>query len=196
MSRIADPESLTAKVISIISNPVLFLVGSFLLGNLQIVRANPQITVIFFTVGGFFPFILYIHYLWIHKKHIFEYTAVPREKRDNLYLAAIISFALVVLMSVYSGISYFWVYSGMLFVVLFTSYYLLNKYIDKASFHTGIFAFGVLYLTNRVSVAFAILLILVPFVGWSRVYLHKHTWFQLMLGTVIGMFLAILSWTF
>lgn len=196
MSKLPDAEVLTAKFISLVSSPLLFLVGSFFLGNLQVVRDNPQITVIFFTLGGFFPFVLYLHYLWIHKKHILEYAAVPREKRNNLYLAGLISFLLVLMLSLYSGISRFWVYSAMMFVIIFAAYYLLNRFIDKASFHTGMFAFGVLYLTNRVSLAFAILLILVPFIAWSRIYLHKHTWFQIMLGVVIGMFLALLSWTF
>ncbi|MEO6729112.1 MAG: hypothetical protein ABIM99_04270, partial [Candidatus Dojkabacteria bacterium] len=163
---------------------------------LQVVKSNPQITAIFFFVGGFFPFLLYVHYLWIHKRNVFDYVSIPREKRNAIFLAATISFSLNIMLFVYTGVSNFWVYTSMLFVILFAVFYLLNKFIDKASFHTAIFSFGVLYLTNKVSVAFAILLVLVPFIAWSRVYLHKHTNFQLMLGTVIGMFLAILSWTF
>jgi len=196
MSKTTDPELLTAKFISFVSNPVFVLLFSFILGNLQVVRNSPEITAMFFFLGGFLPFLLYLHYLWIHKNNLLDYASIPRDKRNNLFLAATISFALNVMIFIYTGTATFWIYSSMLFVILFATFYLLNKFIDKASFHTAIFAFGVLYLTNKVSVAFAILLILVPFIAWSRIYLHKHSYFQLMLGTVIGMFLAILSWTF
>lgn len=196
MSKLTDPEVLTAKFITLISNPVLVLFIAFVLGNLQTVRNNPEITIIFFTVGGFFPFLLYVHYLWIHRTHFLDYAAIPRDKRNNLFLATTISFALSLMLFISSGVSNFWTYTAMLYVILFATFFLLNRFIDKASFHTGIFAFSVLYLTNRVSLAFCLLLILLPFIGWSRFHLHKHTKFQLVLGTVIGMFIGILSWTF
>lgn len=196
MSKQIDYELYTAKAISFIFNPVTILLLSFVLGNLSVIQKAPEVFFMFFSIGGFFPLLLYIHYLWVHRKNFFEYAALPRDKRNNLLLTAVASFCLNVALFTASGYDNFWVYSAMLYVILFAVFYLLNKFIDKASFHTGIFAFGVLYLTNRVSVAFAILLILVPFIAWSRIYLHKHTWFQLMLGTVIGMFIAMISWTF
>lgn len=195
-SKLTDPDLLSAKLITFFSSPVFVLIFSFVLGNLQTIRNNPQATVIFFVIGTFFPIILYIHYLYINRVNLFEYISIPQSQRNALFLTAIASFALDVAIFTYSGMPSFWVYSGMLFVILFAIYYLINKFIDKASFHAGIFAFSVLYLTNRISVVFAILLVLIPFIGWSRVYLHKHTWFQIMLGTVVGMFIALLSWTF
>ncbi|MEP7104128.1 MAG: hypothetical protein ABI721_05480 [Candidatus Dojkabacteria bacterium] len=196
MSKTVDSEILTAKGISLLANPILVLFVTFVIGNFSRIRAEWEIFGIFILIGCFFPMLLYVHYLYIHRKSIWNYTAIPRAKRDNLFLTVIIPFCLNLMLFIYTGQSKFWVYTSMLMVIFFACFYLLNRFIDKASLHTGMFSFSILYLTNRVSVAFAILLVLIPFIAWSRVKLHKHTWFQLMLGMVVGMFLALLSWTF
>jgi len=89
----------------------------------------------------------------------------------------------------------FWTLHALVFLIGTSLFYLINKYIGKASMHAAAYTFSILYLADRVSMSFAILFIGLPIIFWSRIKLHKHSWLELLLGTSIGMIIGLLSWT-
>lgn len=148
---------------------------------------------LFFLSTIYLPVVVYV--LWFvyvkHKGNI-KLLVWNRKERDGIYLMGAYTSLFASIFFSQLGVS-FWTYNAVLTFILFGSYYLLNKYLDKASLHAGVFAFLVFYLTN-LNLAFILLLIFLPLIWWSRFYLHKHTRLQLFLGTVAGMVIGILSW--
>lgn len=189
-------EMWTARLISLLAHPLNLLILALVLGNFDLIREGRTEFFIFLILGSFLPLIVYLYYLDKHKTKLLTYASIDRAYRQNIFLSIILSFSLVVVLFSYTNQDPVWISNAMLLVILFAVFFLVNKYIDKASIHTAAFSFAVIYLSGRVSMAFALLLFILPFVCWSRIELHKHTWFQLMLGSVLGMFIGLLAWTF
>jgi hypothetical protein len=191
-----DYEILTAKVVSMITNPALILFIALFFGNYEQIKAEPSIFFIFLALGLSLPFFTYLYYLSKHKTHVLQFASITRESRHSIFLYTILSFCLVAVLFMYTRQSQFWISNAMFLTILFGAFYLINKFIDKASVHSGVFSLAIFYMAGNISLAYAFFLFILPFICWSRITLHKHTWFQLMLGSVIGMFIGLLSWTF
>jgi hypothetical protein len=185
-----------ALVVSGATNPFTLLIISLLLGNISLIRGKFSQTLIFFIIGFSLPIIFYFQQIFRHKKHILHFVALSQSSRTPVFLAAIFSSMANVWLFSSTNQENTWIMNAMLLTILFAVFYLVNKYIDKASLHTGAFSFTMIYLADRAGIIFAIFLAALPLICWARIKLHKHTWFQLLLGSALGMFIGLLSWTF
>ena len=182
-----------AKVLSLISNPFLIIFVGVLIGDSEFIFEQPGELLMFIIVGLSLPLIVYINEMLKHKEHFWHYVSLSRESRFPVYLISIYSAFFNIVVFSYLHLS-FWVFQGILVFVLFSAMYLVNRYIDKVSMHAAAFTFASFYLIDKASTAFILLLFLLPLVYWSRIKLHRHTTFQLFLGTMIGLFIGLLSW--
>jgi len=191
-----DKEKLMASIVSSIANPFIVIIFTLVLGNLELIKKNFEQAVIFLIINATLPFLFYVYELISHKENWYHFASISQRKRYLIYLSAIFSSLVSTILFSYTHQNTVWVYNSMMLAVLFSIFYMLNRYIDKLSFHAGAFALSMIYLTDKVRVFFAVFLAFLPIICWARIKLHKLTWFQLMLGSVIGMFIGILSWTF
>lgn len=185
-----------AIIISTISNPLFLLYSSIFLGNLALVMNQPEQALMFLVLNLTLPAIFYFYTLLSNKQSLLHFPSIVRKDRFIVFLSAIFSSLISTILFTFTNQDKVWIYTSMLLCIIFAIYYMINKYIDKLSLHAGIFCFTMIYLTDRISIYFAILLALLPLICWSRIKLHQHTWFQLLVGSGVGMFLGLLTWTF
>ena len=183
-------------IISTVFNPFLVLFLTILISNKELIQKQPQQALIFFIVNATLPLIFYFYYLFNNKKRMFALANVPREGRNTIFLTAIFSTLISTILFTFTEQNTVWVYTSMLLTVFFAIYFMVNKYIDKLSLHAGVFAFSMVYLVDKSSVAFVIFLAALPIIYWARIKLNQHSWLQLLIGTSVGMFVGILAWTF
>ncbi len=190
-----DIEVILAQTISWLLNPFFILPVALIAAHLKDINSNPMPFVFFVCVGGLPIFFFYLYSEYLHKEKPWEFFInLSRERRNTPLLVGIYSFLFnTILFSIFG--EYLWVKISILLVIYAGIMYLANKYIDKASWHAGVLAFSIFYIADKISLVFAFALILMPVIFWARVLLHKHTWLQLYLGTVIGLVIGILSWT-
>ncbi len=190
-----DLETAIAQALSWLLNPFFILPLAIIAAHLKEINANPMPFIFFVCVGGLPIFFFYLYSEYKHKQKPWEFFInLPRERRNTPLLVGIYSFIFnTILFSTFN--EDLWLRISILLVIYAGVMYLANRYIDKASWHASVLAFSILYVSDKISLAFAFALILMPVVFWTRVILHKHTWVQLYLGTVIGLVIGILSWT-
>lgn len=186
-----DINFIAAKVISAVFNPVLLYPIVFTLVAFS--KKQDFGAYLFYMFVIYFPLAIYL--LWFvyvkHKGNI-QLLVWNRNERNGIYLLGAYTSLFATIFFTPLAIN-FWIINSFLSFLIFGSFYLLNKYIDKASLHAGIYSYLVIYLANF-NLLFLFLLIFLPLIYWSRIILHKHTWLQLFLGSVVGMFIGILSW--
>lgn len=184
-----------AQAVSWALNPFFIFPIAIIFSHLDYINYNPWAFVFFVLVGGF-PILFY--YLYVEHKHKEKpwqfFISIPRERRNTILLMAVYTFIFNTILFSMLGEA-FWQKVSTLLVVYSGLMYLANRYFDKASWHAGVFAFSIFYIADKISLAFTFLLILLPVLYWARILLHKHTWLQLYMGTVIGLVIGILSWT-
>jgi hypothetical protein len=184
-----------AQIFTWVLNPFFILPITIIASHLQQINKNPMPFIFFIAVTGIPLFLAYLYIEHKHKQSPWQFfISIPREERNLPLMISIYVF-------LFSGIVFtslneiLWQKISILFVIFCGVMYLANKYIDKASWHAAALAFCIFYVVDKVNYAFAFGLILLPVIFWSRILLHKHSWVQLYLGTVLGMIIGILSWT-
>lgn len=187
---------LVAIIISTISNPFFVIVVAMVVGNYSLIIAEPVPSFIFFFLVFSLPFIFYFSLLISGAKDWLHFSVINRKERDLIYLGAVFSSLLTTVLFASTGQNVVWVYNAILLCIFFAVFYMLNRYVDKLSLHAGVYAFSMIYLVDKFGVFFAVLLAAIPIICWARIKLHQHTWLQLLLGTVVGMFVGLLSWTY
>lgn len=187
-------EILIANIVSWVFNPFFVLPISIIISNLNEINTNPFPFLMFSFVGGAPMLFYYLYVEYQHKESPWQFfISIPRVRRNPLLLMGVYTFFFNAVIFSYLHQS-FWVSFAILGTIFCGLLYLVNKYIDKASWHAAGLAFSIFYIADRLSLAYAFLLILLPLVYWARIKLHKHTWVQLFLGTVVGMIIGLLSW--
>jgi len=182
-----------AIAISGFTNPFLLLTLIIGITNFNYLYNNIGDALVFATVG-FIPPVLY--YIWLvekHKKKMIHHIALSQEERNKLYLFIAFSLSFAFIIFLYQK-NIFWIDYSVLFITFTLTALLINKYIDKVSLHSSAATFVIIYLADKVNMAFTILLVILPFIYWARIKLHKHSWTQLMLGTILGMAFGLISW--
>lgn len=143
-------------------------------------------------------FVVIVGVVWVwSSKQIADAVYLPRARRDNVYIAAI--FASVVSTIIFGTLiwtSAFWYNLSMTLMLYFASFYLVNRYFDKASQHIGMLAFISMLLIDKLSVNWVLLLVSIPLLIWARLDLRQHGWIQIMWGWAIGMGVGVLTWLF
>lgn len=186
----------TAVAISTITNPFFILVVTLFIGNYALIAAQPAQAAIFFITVFSLPILFYLGLLFSGAQNLIHFSVINRRERYLIYLGAVFSSLVATILFRFTNQDMLWVYNAMLLTIFFSIYYMVNRYIDKISLHAGVFAFSMIYLIDKFGVVFAILLAAIPLICWARIKLHQHTWFQLLLGSVVGMFVGLLSWTY
>jgi len=184
-----------AQFLSWMLNPFFILPFTIVASHLREINANPMPFIFFVCVGTLPIFFFYLHYEHKHKEKPWQFFInLPRESRSTPLIVAIYSFLFcTILLSIFNQL--LWEKISILFVVFAGVMYLANRYIDKASWHAAVLAFCIFYIADKISLDYVFGLLLLPVMFWARILLHKHTWVQLYLGTVIGLIIGILSWT-
>ncbi len=170
---------------SYISIPVFIIICLQVVDNLAIAIAWALFCILFATV---IPF-LYI-FMQYHKKRIYDLHLPNRENRIKPLIVAIISYIMGFFMLYVLGAPLF---LRSIFAVCIVNVVILTTitYFWKISFHTS-------WITV-VSITFFILfgswmlllLLLIPFIGWARVQIKRHTIMQVILGSVISAICAM-----
>lgn len=187
-------EKFWAQFISTLFNPFFVIIFTFTAANYSILINQFGEFLLFLSIVFLPVFVIYIQVILKHKKHPIHFISIERTQRDKIYLIGVYSLLFATIIFANFNLS-FWFLHSILLAIYISTLYLVNKYIDKASVHASTFAFAVLYLTDKVNLAYALLFFILPLIFWSRIELHKHTWIQLLLGAVIGMVIGLLSWS-
>lgn len=186
-------EVIAANFFSAIFNPFIVILITIIVAFFPIINVAPG-SFLFFICVLFFPvFFYYIHEIYSKKKDYDDIVNLNRSEREPIYLFGVFSslFNVVIFANLDQG---FWITLSMLSLVTFSLTYLANKYFDKLSMHAFFFALSVMILVDRVNIAYGIFFIVMPVIFWSRITLHKHTWLQLYLGTVLGLVMGLIAW--
>jgi len=122
-------------------------------------------------------------------------NVTKREERKKLFSVLFILILISLLTSIYIGSEQLIV----IFSVIITTFAfgLLITFFWKISFHmilSCISIFSVIYLFNTQSSYFLILVL--PFIAWSRVTLERHTYPQVLVGTLLPLISIFLVLTF
>jgi len=192
--RIFRFEHSLAIAISAFTNPFILLLFVLTVTNWSSILNSFDNFALFVVITVLPTFLYYINLIRQHKKHPLHFVAISQDKRNSLYLLCIFCLAFNIVFFAYVQ-DRFWTLHALVFLIGTSLFYLINKYIGKASMHAAAYTFSILYLADRVSMSFAILFIGLPIIFWSRIKLHKHSWLELLLGTSIGMIIGLLSWT-
>lgn len=184
-----------AAFLSWVFNPFIILPLTLISAHITEINARPMPFIFFLFVGAFPVFFTYLYEEYKHKENTLQFlVSLSRERRNTPLLVTLYSFLFnAILFGIFN--EYLWQKISILFVIYAGFLYLANRYFDKASWHASMMAFSIFYLADKVTISLAFGLILLPVIFWSRVTLHKHSWLQLYLGTVIGLVVGILSWT-
>lgn len=188
-------EKLIAKVVSMGTFPLITLIIALTAGSLSDVVENSTLLFVFLGVGFSTIGIVYSYQLLKHKGKLAEYVDIPRKERDFIYVAGAFSFLFNAVLFSYLQ-NQVWFFKSIIVVIFLSVFFFINKYLDKASMHAGAYTFGVVYLIESYGQIFSLGLILLPLIYWSRIKLHKHTWRQLFLGTILGLFMGLLAWNY
>lgn len=184
-----------AQIISWILNPFFILPVTLIASHLTSININPMPFIFFVCVSGLPIFFYYLHYEHKHKQKPWEFFInLPRHERNLPLIVGIYTFLFsTILLTAFNQL--LWEKISVLFVIFCGFMYLANRYIDKASWHAAVLAFCIFYLADKISLIYVFGLLLLPIIFWTRIVLHKHSWLQLYLGTVIGLVIGLLSWT-
>ncbi|CUT00287.1 phosphatase PAP2 family protein [Candidatus Chrysopegis kryptomonas] len=180
----------TAEFISAIFAPqfvssISFLIISFYLEPNIKMKLISAFTTISFT--SIFP-TAFVYYL-IHKGEI-EHPFIPeREKRTIPYLFAVLSSFVGFLILLYFKANWLilasqWCYVSNTFLIM-----LINSR-WKISAHSAGLSGPLTVLAWIFGFKTLPLFLLIPLVGWSRLYLKAHTFWQVVAGTVLGIFMT------
>jgi hypothetical protein len=187
------PSKFIAKIISTITEPpVVVLIGLY--GFTWWRGISDVVSFGIFSLIGLVP--VFVLYLVEYMHNTRNDLALPRIKRDNVYLIGVFSF---VFCSVVFGSTIrqqnFWFEMSMLWSVYFALLYVINHYFDKVSLHISTFALLAMLWTGLLDLRFSILLVFLPLIAWARLKLNSHTRLELLWGLVLGLLIGLLGWT-
>lgn len=175
-----------ASLISMLSTPVLTLGLIFIFLNKDFYISYPHIFLEILFIIFFLPFCIY---LFQAKGDYFGMNSriFTRHERNVMYFGIIISFLLLIgLNQIITSSSDEIKNTGIIFSIYFGLFFIFNMIFDKVSMHTGSFVFSTMLFASLTHYTFLIILPLLPVVIWARVTLKKHTFAELILGTLIG----------
>jgi len=183
----------TAEFISLILAPQFVSMSSFLFISLYLEQDIKMKFISAFTTITFTSILptAFIYYL-IYRGRI-DHPFIPeREKRTIPYLFAVVSAFIGFLILLYFRAHWLiiagqWCYvSNTLLIALINSRWKISAHSAGLSgpltLMTWIFGYKILPF-----------FLLIPIVGWSRLYLKVHTFWQVVIGAVVGIFATLLQ---
>ncbi len=165
---------------SYISIPVFIIICLQVVDSLGMALGWALFCLIFATI---IPF-LYIFRLY-HKKRIYDLHMPNRENRIKPLFVSIVSYLM--------GFFILYVLQAPLFLKSIFAVSIVNvvilttiTYFWKISFHTSWITIVSITFYLLFGIWMLFLLLLVPFIGWARVKIKRHTIMQVILGSVIS----------
>lgn len=179
-----------ANLISLVFNPFLFIYLTIFFNFNKVFTFDSTYKYIFFVVTVAILMLVYLLNTLQIKDHALILHSLNRKDRDNYYLICIFLMSFIVLftnsftLNQFKSILLFFVfYCGMMFLV--------NHNIDKVSMHVSAFVIFIVTFIHRVSYIGFTFFLFLPLLFWARIYLRKHTLFQLYLGLFVGLLTGI-----
>lgn len=159
---------------------------SLILLSFLLILFTIKIPVIYLLLFSFLTFVIPISAILLFKRLgiTSDYNVTKREERPKLFLVFTGSFLLSLLLSIKLGNIQLITIFSVLNLTFFLGF-LITLY-WKISFHmiwSTLAIFIIYYLTNN---PYLLLLgLLIPFIGWSRIELKKHTLIQVVAGVLL-----------
>ncbi|MGM0365490.1 MAG: hypothetical protein ACQEP5_03020 [Actinomycetota bacterium] len=170
---------------SFISIPVFIIICLKVVDSLLLAIGWAALCLVFATI---IPF-LYIFILY-HKKRIYDLHLPNRENRIRPLIVAIISYIM--------GFFILYVLEAPLFLKSIFAVSIVNgvilttiTYFWKVSFHTSWITIASITFFILFGKWMLLLLLLIPFIGWARLKIKRHTVMQVILGSVISAICAL-----
>jgi len=163
--------------------PNLFLVSTFLLfqttdKSLDQIWIWLLLTMLFLVISPI------TYYLYAREKgFISDLDMTRREERTGFYIVAIISSILLLTFAIIWNSPTVLKFFALAILINYLFFATVNLY-WKISLHTGFVTVGCVILTLFLGKIWALTFLLVIIVGWSRYVLQKHTFWQLVGGSL------------
>ena len=142
-------------------------------------------------LDGFVPFLYFLHLL--RTKEISDWDTTNRRERYQFYSFTVAVHAVGVLLAVLMGkiilakiLFAFWILS-----VAFT----LITFVWKISLHAGVLAAAATFVYYALGPSWFWMWGLLLPVSWARVVMKKHTWLQVLSGTVLASVLLLVMFS-
>jgi membrane-associated phospholipid phosphatase len=183
-----------AKLISAVFHPLLNPALAFFILIFFASALPLREQLLYYGVAFFFSVVLMLLYIWwLTKRGVVESLDIRvREQRINPMLIGALSYFLGFLAM--WGLSAPPLVQGLMFCyAINTLVVALITYWWKVSVHTTAIAGPLAALLFQFGAILSPLLLLVPLVGWSRVFLQRHTLTQVIVGAAIGLGLTSLQ---
>ena len=181
-----------AEFISAIFNPVIFL---FLTPFIIVFHETENVayalkwqifTLVFLFIG--ITFLLF----GLHKKIFSDLDITKREERKEFYkISLILSISYLIATIIFKGPVFYISVAAAGIVLGIYILSLINNYI-KASVHLAVssafvLTLGIIYGIN----VFLIVFLIIPLTAWSRFYLKRHKPLEMLIGSLVGIFITL-----
>lgn len=184
---------LLAKLISVISNPVLLSIpASYILvfkskEDFFYALAWTFVSILFAVLLGAFVF-------WGVKKGVFsDFDISKRQERTPIFIfTGLLSILYLLIVFLFNGPGVLLVALGALLLGVIIAD-IVNRKI-KASIHLAVFSSFAVVLGMLYGGIFWALLLFIPLVAWSRVRLKRHRFLETVAGTLIALSLVMITY--
>lgn len=181
-------------VVSLITSPVVVLIIALFLGNKHEIEKKPEYFIVFIVTCFTIPVALRFMQTFRYKVKTNLFGVLAKENRDPIYLACFVSSILsYILFSSENLDNVVWFNLSILLAIYMGIFFIINRFFHKASQHAGSFVLSIIYLSIRIDTKILFFLAFLPLIWLSRYYLKAHTYIELVLGTIIGILVGILS---
>lgn len=182
-----------AKIVSFLLGPsfVLFPVPYILISKLSNDYAHALRWTIFSYL--FILFTAFFVFLGVLLKVFSNFNVSKREQRPLLFaLLAFAMFCYLISLLIFNApkILFFYIFSlivGLLIIVI------VNKWV-KASIHMAILTSVISLTAFAYEGHFALLLLLIPLLAWSRIKMKEHTLVETIIGSFLGISLTLIAY--
>lgn len=179
-----------ARLLSSVFNPVILFLP---IPYLVVLRTTDNIEVAikwtFFSWIFIFSIAAFIYYQ-VKRGRFSNFDVSDRKDRPLLFsFVAIVSFIYISTLLILNGpISMILITIGIILGLVILD--IINKYV-KASIHVASVTCILLSITILAGFQYVFVLILIPFVAWSRVRLKRHTPVETIIGAIFGVCLTL-----
>jgi hypothetical protein len=177
-----------AKFISRVFDPVFVIPAGIILLFVKpelSAGITPHVFFVFFLIDVVAPLTFFLYSLRVGK--ISDWDTTKRTERYRLYIFTVACwFAGLVLISTY-GNQY--LFSVLLILTLLAFVFAVLTFFTKISVHVGTTTVFVLVVNLFFGFRFLPLFLFIPAVGWSRIVLGFHTYWQVWMGVLIPLIL-------
>lgn len=182
------------SLVSLATSPLIVSFFALYFGNQHEIEKNPDYFITFLIVGFLLPASIRLIQALRFRVELKFLGILNKDNRDPVYLAALFSLVLCyILFSSENLDNVVWFNVSLLLAIYIGLFFIVNRFFHKASQHAGTFVLSIIFLAIKLDAKILILLCFLPLIWISRYYLKAHTYIELILGTLIGLLVGVLS---